>query len=97
MNKVCNRKECNGLGINLINKRYGTSYCLKHYRFRKMRQRAQQCKKDVPTWNECEILLFVWCPTFKCPTCNAQLKWRGNIHDVKNVISLQHNIDETMC
>ncbi len=94
MNKVCSRKDCEDLARHYLKET--ASYCPKHYRFKEMKHNSKRYKKDVPTWDECEILLFVWCLSFKCPVCNVQLKWNKGNGGIKNVVSIQHNNNGTI-
>ncbi len=61
-----------------------------------MRSEATQATKLVPTWDECEILLFVWCRTFCCSVCDVKVEWHSHTNGLKNIVSLQHNDDGTM-
>jgi len=94
MKKFCKRKNCDHAGK--YRHAENCFFCPKHYRFRQMRHKAQQNKKYVPTWDECDILLYIWCPNFKCLICNVKLEWHADINGLKNVISLQHNNDKTV-
>ncbi len=98
LKKICSKKDCNNIGTKVFctYKKTGYYYCDKHYRFRYMRREAIQKRKFTPTWEECENLLFFWCPTFCCPICNKKLEWHTNASGLKNVISLQHNNDGTV-
>ncbi len=94
MKRICSRKDCNKIGEYRCDKYY--FYCPKHYRFRQMRDKARQKNKFIPTVDECEILLLVWCHDFKCSICNIKLKWHSDINGIKNVVSLQHNNNGTV-
>jgi len=97
--KICSRKGCEDLAT----VKHGRStYCEKHYRFKRMRDVAQQSGKSVPSWEKCEELLQ---PCLnedgtlgKCPSCHQQMQWRAGA-DKKSgpTISLQHNHDTTEC
>ncbi len=61
-----------------------------------MRSKATNKRKFVPTSKECEILLFIDCPTMKCPICNKKMIWHKSLGELRNVISLQHNNNGTV-
>jgi hypothetical protein len=98
--KVCGRNGCTEIGLNKIG-RY-SQYCPKHYRFCEMRHQAQRDGKVVPTWEECEKMLQ---PCLNehgalggCPSCGQQMQWKaGADKKIGPTISLQHNLDGTMC
>ena len=99
---MCSRNGCNEHGINKANGTGTTWYCEKHYRYHKMRSKAQRDGKVVPTWEECEKMLR---PCLNehgelggCPCCGQQMQWRaGADKKIGPTISLQHNLDGTMC
>ena len=100
--RICSRKGCDDDGINKTNGPGTTWYCEKHYRFKKMRARAQQSGKVVPTWEQLDEMLQ---PCLNehgelgaCPCCGRQMQWRaGSEMKIGRTISLQHNLDGTMC
>ncbi len=89
-NRICSKKSCHEIGKHIDG---GIIYCDKHHRFRKMRQGAKAQKKYVPSWEELELLLFIWCQNFKCPICNKKMIWWSNNKKRAKIISLQHNND----
>ena len=100
--RICSRKGCDDDGINKTNGPGTTWYCEKHYRFKKMRARAQQSGKVVPTWEQLEEMLLECLNEHgqlgKCPCCGRQMQWRAGADKKKgSTISLQHNLDGTMC
>ena len=100
--RICSRKGCDDDGINKTNGPGTTWYCDKHYRFKKMRARAQQSGKVVPTWEQLEEMLLECLNEHgqlgKCPCCNRQMQWRAGAEmKIGRTISLQHNLDGTMC
>lgn len=94
MNKICIKKGCNNIGK--YKRTINGLYCMKHYRFSLMRHAAQHTQQFIPTGEECEILLYIWCFNFHCPVCDVKLKWHSDINGTSNVISLQHNHDRTI-
>lgn len=94
MTETCSKKNCDSLAVHKTS--VCVSYCPKHYRFRQMRGCAKNHKKDIPTWDEYDILLYIWCPTFHCPVCGTKLEWHTNINGLNKVVSLQHNDNGTI-
>lgn len=97
--KTCGRKGCNELGLH---KDGGSHYCPKHYRFKRMRQVAKQDGKVVPSWEQCEEMLLLCLNEHGelglCPCCLQQMQWKaGDDKKTGRTISLQHNLDGTMC
>ena len=100
--RICSRKGCDDDGINKTNGPGTTWYCEKHYRFKKMRAKAQQSGKVVPTWEQLEEMLLECLNEHgqlgKCPSCGRQMQWRAGAEmKIGRTISLQHNLDGTMC
>lgn len=94
MKRACCKKNCNDIGEYKYQSNY--FYCPKHYCFNNMRHGAQTRRKFIPTLDECEILLFIWCLDFKCPICNIKLKWHSDTNGRSNVITIQHNNNGTI-
>ena len=100
--RICSRTGCNDNRINKANGTGTTWYCEKHYRFLRMRTDAQRNSKVVPTWEECEKMLR---PCLNehgelggCPSCGQQMQWKAGADNKRGpVLSLQHNLDGTMC
>lgn len=86
--KVCGRNGCNEHGINKANGNGTTLYCEKHYRFLQMRDVAQRRGKVVPTWEHLDEMLL------ECLNEHGEL---GADKKTGSTISLQHNLDGTMC
>ena len=100
--KVCGRNGCNEHGINKANGNGTTLYCEKHYRFLQMRDVAQRRGKVVPTWEHLDEMLLECLNEHgelgACPCCGRQMQWRaGADKKTGSTISLQHNLDGTMC
>lgn len=93
---MCGRKNCNNFGHYSCSGNKACFYCFRHYRFYRMRDVATKKKKIIPSWDECEILLFVHCHMLLCPICNKKMIWHKDFGEIKDVISLQHNNDHTI-
>jgi hypothetical protein len=100
--RICGRKDCNEHGINKADGRGTTWYCGKHYRFRLMRSTARQHSKVIPAWEHLDEMLL---PCLNehgelggCPCCGRQMQWKSGADKKRGAtISLQHNLDGTMC
>jgi hypothetical protein len=100
--KTCSRNGCNEHGINKTNGHGSTWYCEKHYRFRQMRSDARRRGKVVPSWEQLDERLLECLDEHgrlgKCPSCGRQMQWKsGADKKIGPTISLQHNLDGTMC
>jgi hypothetical protein len=100
--KVCGRNGCNEHGINKANGNGTTLYCEKHYRFYRMRTDARRSSKVVPTWEQLDEMLLECLNEHGelggCPSCGQQMQWKaGADKKIGPTISLQHNLDGTMC
>ena len=100
--KRCSRNGCDNHGINKVNGKGSTWYCDKHFRFRCMRNRAQQRGKTVPSWEQLDEMLLECLNEHgelgACPSCGQQMQWRAGADNKRgSTISLQHNHDTTEC
>jgi len=100
--KICSRKGCDDDGINKANGNGTTLYCEKHYRFNRMRTDARRDSKVVPTWGQLDEMLLECLNEHGelggCPSCGRQMQWRAGADKKRaSTISLQHNLDGTMC
>ena len=100
--RICSRKGCDDDGINKANGKGTSWYCEKHYRYHKMRSKAQGDGKVVPTWEQLDEMLLECLNEHGelggCPCCGQQMQWKaGADRKIGPTISLQHNLDGTMC
>lgn len=71
-------------------------YCLKHYRFKTMRNCAKANNKKVPSFDQLEKYLSDL-KDFRCPGCGKIMVWRAKkMVGIGDVVSLQHWKDGTM-
>ena len=92
--KICSRKQCSKLSQ--ISHGKGRQYCLKCYRFRRMKDGAKKGNKYQPSWEELEYLFHHTIKNMQCPTCEKKMIWHGSLGTRKDVISLQHNKSGTL-
>lgn len=92
--KTCSRRKCSKLSQ--ISHGKGCQYCFKCYRFRRMRDGAKKGNKYQPSWEELEYLFYNTIKDMQCPICEKKMIWHGLLGTRKNVISLQHNNDDTI-
>lgn len=62
--------------------------CVKHIRFRQMREAARRCGKAVPSWEELEHMATLL-DGMKCPHCTRTMNWRAS-DGHSTVMCLQH-------
>ncbi len=93
LNKICSKKECFGYGIYSLR---GCVYCPKHFRFIRMRMHAQRRNKYQPSFQELEYLLIQCGKFIKCSKCDKQMILNLSEGDLKDLITLQHNHDESI-
>ncbi len=95
MKKVCMKRGCDNIGCHKMSSGF---YCDKHHRFFYMAQAARKSKKDIPTFNELEILLFFHAKDMICKSCGIMMKWHSQYDNNRRskVVSLQHNNIGTM-
>ena len=89
--KICSKKGCSLIGV--MQASATTIYCMKHYRFYRMRVFAQTRNKYVPSHEELEKLLP---QTMICSTCYKRMIWNSKLGCRNDVISLQHNNNGTI-
>ncbi len=93
LNKICSKRGCFDYGIHPLR---GCIYCSKHFRFIHMRNDAKTNNKYQPSFQELEYILIQCGSEMKCPKCNKKMILHFSDGDLKDLITLQHNHDQSI-
>lgn len=93
--RICSYPPCNDTGK--YNWSNHSCYCAIHYKLLTMIRNARSSGKLIPDRDYLEKLLYKISNSMICFVCKNKMVWYQSEGSRKNVISLQHNNDGTIC